>query len=212
MIGAIETAMAERLTAASKLNKLGYHYRKVDTLPVDFDERLAEYITDMPAAWTVFGGLKTLRQLRAGSVQVKGEFHVVLGARSLRSERSTRFGAAGDVGSYQMVLDAAGLLLGQDLGLPMEGFEFVQITPLYSAAMIKDRRVSLMSLSLSTTFVLDPNAGPETTGALGIGDFASFRTAWDIPPFGGVTLPAGDDDGGGDAADHVSLPILEPAP
>lgn len=206
MIGLIETAIAERLSGASKLDVLGYHLRKVDSLPMDFDERLPEYITNMPAAWTVFGGLKAVTQLSGGQARVTGEFHVVVGAQNLRNERATRFGATdSEVGSYQLAEDMAGLLQGQDLGLDMEAFELVAIAPLYSTGLLKERRASLMSLSLSTRFVMAPASEPFPERAPGLGDFADFRVAWNIPPTGEVTLPAGDEYGGAFTANRVQL-------
>ena len=94
MIGVIENAIIARLTAASDQSVLGYTYRKVDSLPVEIDEKLPGFIQDNPSAWTVFGGWRPLGRSNSGDM-VRATFHVVVSAQNLRNERATRFGGVG---------------------------------------------------------------------------------------------------------------------
>ena len=200
MIGVIENAIIARLKAADTAGVLGYHWADVDSLPIEIDEQLPEWITRFPSAWTVFGGWRPIAQTTQGE-RVRATFHLVVGAQNLRNERATRMGGTDtEVGSYQLAMDAAGLLVGQDLGLPIQAFTLGVLTPLYTKVSDKGRRISLMALELPCEFVVEPIGAAQPN----IGDFATFHTDWDIPPFGGVG-PALPDEAHADASDTLSL-------
>lgn len=195
MIGFVEIGIIERLKAASKLKVLGYTLREVDSLPTDVDERLPEYIKNFPAAWTYLGPIRAIEKV-GSSTKVEGAISVVCAAENKRSERAARFGGSdSEVGSYQIAHDIACLLMGQDLGLDIEGLELTEISPLYSAANIKARSVSLTGVRFTTRWVFEPNGSP-FVDELKIGDFETFSAAWLTPA----------------AGDLVTLPIQEPTP
>ncbi len=202
MIGRIEQAIIARLKAADAAGVLGYHYRQVDTLPVEIDDELPEFIQQFPSAWAVFGGFRTTDQLRLGP-KVRGAFHVVVAAQNLRNESATRLGGTeAEPGSYQMVEDVAGMLYSHDLGLPIGGFELGGCTPLYVRSKDPGRRLSLFALELFTDFQLAPSDYVQHE----VGDFKTFHVDWDLPPLGDRAANPIPDDA---HADAVSETILE---
>lgn len=210
LLSAIENGMLERLKAAAEAGVLGYVWRALDSLPVDFDSKLAERIGQFPSAWSVFGGLKVVEDFGDGTVKAEGRFVIVTAAENRRNERATRFGGSdAEVGSYQLACDAAALLMGRDLGLPIGALRLQAIDSLFAGQTRAERQISVMGVAFSTAFVFDPRA---EIAAGPIGDFTDFHADWDIPPFGGVDanleepgvqLPA---DEQADAVDHVVLP------
>lgn len=188
MIGEIENAIIEQLKAASAADVLGYHLAAVESLPVDFDKRLPEYLTSFPSAWVVTGPIETLQAMARGSARVRHQVTVIGAAKSLRNERYVRHGVTSEdgriseVGSYQIALDAAGLLLGQTLDLEIGGFEFVSIVPLYvGGEALKASRLGLIALTLTTTYVFDPSAPPSIRGGRDPVDFSWFDARWEPP-------------------------------
>ena len=181
MIGQIETAILDRLKAASAAGVLGYRLREVESLPVDIDESLADRVQSFPSAWTVFGGWKVVRAFGDGSAQVRCDFHVVVAAENLRNEAATRLGGtASEPGSYQLAMDVCGLLGGQTLGLEIGALEIGALTSLYTGLSKTKRKVSLFAVALATEIQV------ETTPDADLQDFTSFHVNWDIPPHGGV--------------------------
>jgi phage gp37-like protein len=209
MIAAIEAAILARLDAASVSGVLGYTLKTTESLPIELDlTRLAEYFQTYPAAGVVFERLTPISKVGGARWKVEGLFHVLVAAENLRNEKSTRLGGGpGEVGSYQMVEDAAALLIGQDLGLEISALAFAGVASLYTGDLVKGQRISLLSLGLTTSFVIE--ARPPATA---LDDFTTFSADWDIPPIGGVDadlgapgvqLPAHSK---ADAADEVTLP------
>lgn len=181
IFGQIEAAMIARIDGASKLGVLGYTIRKVDTLPTDLDERLPTYVQDFPAAWTVFGGWPSAENMSGGEAIVSAQFHVVVGASSLRNEKAQRLGdGVGGAGSYQMAMDVIGLLLGQDFGLPIGGLQLGGCNPLYTGQTQDKRKVSLFAVQFTSRLAFNPTA-PDVLTVPPIADFTSFAVAWDRP-------------------------------
>lgn len=210
MIAQIETAILERLRAASKLNKLGYDLRGLASIPCDIDDRLGEYMQAFPGAWTTFAELRPLTIFGDGTAHVEARFGVIVAARNVGNETASRFGTGrASPGSYQLAMDVAGLLLGQRLGLPISPLTFAGLSSLYGKSK-DDKGFSAMALALTTKFTFSPSDTP--IDADPVGDFADFRVAWDISPLGGVDLPLTDEaEAAADAADRVALEIQEPA-
>lgn len=182
MIGAIESGVVARLKAASDAGVLGYKYRQVDSLPVMQDDELVRRAAQFPGAWVIFAGAKAVKQLSSGALQ-QGSFWVLVGAKNMRNDRATRQGGSDEeVGAYQMVLDAAGLMVGQSLGLGIRGFNLGAIAPLYPSQSDKARGLSLFGVELVTDFAVLPRAAAVPD----IGDFASFHVNWDLPAHGEV--------------------------
>ena len=211
MIQLIEEAMLERLRVAGATNMLGYAFRTLDTYPENWDELMKDGSSWLsPAAWVVFGGFDQLREEDSGGTQARATFGLVVAAENLRNERATRHGGvrATEVGSYSLLVDAVGLLVGQTFGLDISRFEPVDATSVRPMAALKERKVSMWAARFRTWITitaLDPDADA-------MGDFRIFHANWDVEPFGnvdgdpdtpGVQLPA---DATADATDHLELP------
>lgn len=179
----VEIAIQERLRAASKLGVLGYALRAVEGLPIDIDERLGEYVNDFPAAWTVFGGWTVQTERSGGGAVIEARYSVICAARNLRSEQAARQGAGGEVGTYQMVADVVGLLLGNDLGLDVKPLTLGACQNLYSGAVQGKLKVSLFGVSFTTTMMIDAQPA-DVLESQALGDFTDFNVGW-IPPEGG---------------------------
>lgn len=199
MIGAVEIAIQERITAVSKLKVLGYSIRKVDSLPIDIDDRLKEHVSSFPAAWTVFGGFTPVSEMSSGAQLVEATYHVVCGAQNLRNEAAARLGAGSAVGSIQMVEDIIGMLLGNNLGLDIQALKLGACRSLYSGKLQGELKASLFAVAFTTRFTIDPVAY-DILADRALGDFALFHVGW---------LPAGADDEDGETSfTDTVLPIL----
>lgn len=207
----IENAILARLKAAGEAGVLGYRFRTLETYPADFDLYLKENIKGdraFPAAWVVFGGWRT--PVDAGAtLQAPAVFMVVVAARNLRNEQARRHGAgAGEAGSYQLMLDVAGLIHGQHLGLDIGALRLGPCRSVRPTATILEDQLSLYALEFATLMPIEAAAFP----AAALNDFSTFNANWDVPPFGGVDadpvapgtqLPA---DATADATDRLVLP------
>lgn len=217
MIGNIENAMIDvlrRAGAAGPGSVLGYKYRTLETYPADWDEYFKEKTEwKAPGAWAVFGGATSM-SLVGDEILVEGaQFGLVVGAENLRNEQATRHGGpgAGEVGSYQLAIDAGRLLSGNALGLDIQALQPKGMRMVRPSALMIERRASLMVLQFETSFTLAP-LDPDAD----LGDFERLHLDWDIPPFGGVdgdldadgiqlpAPPAGP--GSADASDTIILP------
>lgn len=175
-----ELAIQERLRAASKLGVLGYTLRAVESLPIDVDDRLKHYVNDFPAAWTVFGGWSVRSDRSGGGAVIEARYSVVCAAQNLRSEQAARHGTAGAVGSYQMVADVVGLLLGNDLGLDVGPLVLGQCQNLYTGQLQHELKVSLFAVSFTSTMTLDA-APADVLDNQPLADFADFHVGWIAP-------------------------------
>lgn len=211
MIAAIEQAMLQRLRVAGGAGKLGYSFRTLDTYPENWDELMKDGTAWLaPAAWVVFSGFDQAMENDGGGARVRASFGLVVAAENLRNEQATRHGGgrATEPGSYQLMLDAAGLLIGQDFDLDIDRLKLVEARSVRPLTALKERKVSMWALLFRTNMpilALDPDADP-------LGDFDVFHANWDVAPFGnvdgdadtpGVQLPA---DLTADATDHLELP------
>lgn len=205
----IENAILERLRAAGEADVLGYRFQTLDTYPADFDVYLKnEIISDnaFPAAWVVFGGWRAPSD--DGALQCPAVFMVVVAAQNLRNEQSRRHGAgAAEVGSYQLMLDVAGLIHGQRLGLDIGTLQLGPCRSVRPTPTIVERQLSLYALEFTTLMPIEVARFPATA----IDDFSTFHANWDLAPFGGVDadpeaagvqIPADDQ---ADATDHLEL-------
>jgi len=114
-IHAIERAMVERLRVG-----LGRLVLSVDSYGGEFDEDLTTVVRRFPAAWVTFAGVLTTRPVSTSRRQYRANarFVVLVGQRSIRSERASRVGEpAGQVGSYDLVRAVRRLLTHQDFDL-----------------------------------------------------------------------------------------------
>jgi phage gp37-like protein len=201
-IAEIEAAILARIGAAGEAGVLGYRVRTLETYPADFDLFLKEKIKGdraFPAVWVVFGGWRN--PVDAGqSLQAPAVFMVVVAAQNLRNETARRHGAGdGEVGSYQLMLDVAGLIHGQTLGLDIGRLALGPCRSVRPTATILERQLSLYALEFTTLLPIAVAGFP----AGDLDDFSTFNVNWDVAPFGGVD---------GDAeAEGVQLPADETA-
>lgn len=208
-IAEVETGILARLKAAGEADVLGYRYRTLESYPEEFDTYLREQIKGdaFPAAWVIFGGWRQPEDA-GSSVQCPAVFMLVVAAENLRNEKAQRHGVATDkgleVGSYQLVRDAAALLHGQDLGLDISALELGPCRSIRPTAAIQQRKVSMFALEFATRLPIDVT-GFATSD---LADFSTFNADWDLPPFGNVAteLPApAEGEGAADATDTLTL-------
>lgn len=212
MIAAIENAILARAKAAADAGLLGYHWKLLETYPAKWDDLFnAKVEFRAPALWVGFTGLDAFIETGAGDVLTDAHFGVCVGAQNLRNETATRHGGASvaEPGSYQLMLDVIGLVVGQSLGLDIGRIKPVEesLVDLVGTELGK-RNVSMRALHVKTQINI---------AALAVDDgdlapFETFHANWDVPPFGsvdadpdapGVQLP---DDAHADATDQVALP------
>lgn len=202
MIGSIENGILARLKAAAAEGVLGYAWHTLESLPVDDDiEEITKKVLRWPAAWVVFSGWRKVRDFGDGSCEVEARFHVVVGTEHVRNVVAARQGAGDQVGSYQLSMDVAGLLMGQDFGLEIGGLVLGDANPILVRPAL-----SVFAVAFTTRFTVDPRA--PSLGQPVIGDFAAFHVNWDLPPFVGVG-PELPDDAKARLTSHQTLPTQE---
>ncbi len=204
MIGEIENAMIARLQDASDSGKLGYKLGTVTSYGGQLDEDgIKEVVKNYPAAWIVYGGEPRPEHRGQNTFLHRPIFYVLVAARSLRNEETTRKGAGDKVGSYQMVQDLRAIFVGQDLGLEIQAIEPGATDPLFNGE-VRQRKLSVFAQTFHTAY---EDGAPAAGVDLGVGDnaadFTHFHSDWDIPPHGNVgpTLP----DAQADASDDTTL-------
>ncbi|MFZ5746360.1 MAG: phage protein Gp37 [Pseudomonadota bacterium] len=205
MIAQIELAMLARLRAAEE--RLGYRWAMLETYPVDWDEYFkSKGALRSPAAWVTFAGVTGVEGA-SFDLRARTSFGVAVCARNLRNETATRHGydggegGASEPGSYQLMLDAAGLLIGDDLGLDIDRLKLAEIGQVEGSKIAALRQASMWALHFTTTIPI----AKLTTVDGRLADFATFHANWDLPP---RAIDAGDlpADALADATDHVELP------
>lgn len=216
-IAEIENAILARLKAAGHPDTgvLGYRFRHLETYPADFDAWLGEKMAgdQYPAAWVVFGGWRRPSD-QGSALQAEAVFMVVVAAQSVRNETAQRHGATpAEVGSYQLMLDAAALLHGQRLGLDIGALQLGPCRSVRPTETILKRKLSLYALEFTTLLPIEVSRFPDSA----LDDFATFHADWDVPPIGNVStdLPApapAEGEGAADASDTLQMEQEEPAP
>lgn len=198
MIGAIENAIIARLQAASDGDVLGYTFRTLETYGGQFDEQRLAELVQFPAAYVVFLGDRHMAEYGAAD-EYKATFAVILASTNYRNEQAARHGAAGDVGTYQLIADARALLKRKSFGLEIGGLEPGPARSLFSG-QIKQRRASVYAVEFTTTYSDAADIEAEISG---LDDFKTFYAAWDVPPIGNVGAPP--DPENPDAEDIIEL-------
>lgn len=189
MIAAIENAIIARLQAASDApDLLGYKFKTLGSFPQNWREYKAKYLgqTTAPAAWITFGGAN-IEAKGDNYSTIKARFGLVLCARNFRNEKSTRHGSAGEIGSYQLLEDATGILAGQTFGL-----NILPIQPRSWSLVDEDTaNYSFLVLELATEFTIENNYWMDDAD---LNDFSTFAVDWGAPPISEIiTLPTGDE-------------------
>jgi phage gp37-like protein len=201
MIGNLEEAIIKKIKDALVPDRLGYS-ATVQSFGGDFAAGIERAIKNFPAIVIVYTGATMVKESQQ-TYQHVHNFNIMVCAKNLRNEKTTRYGgAAGEVGSYQMVDDMLRLLSGAVLkseeGKPLN----TPLSPRGVRAVLNDnvnqQLASVYSIDFSTTLSF------EAIRDSAIDDFATFHANWDVPTHGNVstTLPADDT---ADATDTVTL-------
>lgn len=178
MIAAIEAAMVARIQAASDDDVLGYKLRTVGSYGGELDEELSKIALQFPAAWVVFAG-ERISEKGGGRHRAEANFVVIVAAKNYRNEKATRHGAAGEVGSYQLITDVKALFIERNLGLEIDAFKPVAVRSLFSGKL-RTSSASIFAVEFRTAYVME--AVPDAGEAESIGSFKHFHADWDIPP------------------------------
>lgn len=181
LIGDIETAIQERLRAASTQDVLGYKLRQVESLPQDLEENLADHVQSFPAMWTVYAGWRKVSDQADGGIVADLSFSVICAASNLRNGSAARHGAGAEPGSIQMVMDVVGLVAGRDFGLPIGPMIPGDQKPLITG-QTKGHKLSLFAQAFTARAAIDLVDEPDILLTQPQGDFAEFGVAWDLPP------------------------------
>jgi phage gp37-like protein len=202
MIAQFEKAVIGRLKTAGEDGLLGYTYRTLETYPEDWGEYFSDEKIAMrpPAAWCTFDGFPNMEEHIDGITRCEALFWLVVAAKNLRNEEATRHGGSGEPGSYQLALDAVGLLQGQTLGLDVDRIQVQRMREVNRTGEIRKRKLSLYAIQMKTALYADPL----TIGDGDLAPFEAFHANWDIPPFGNVAVPL-PNDADADASDHLTL-------
>ncbi|MDX9860887.1 MAG: DUF1834 family protein [Rhodospirillales bacterium] len=199
MIAAIENAMVARVLAASEADVLGYRLRAVAAYAGEFDNGLRTVIKSFPAVWFTFRSLGRGVPGAGDSWTIPAIFTAFVATTNRRNQQARRHGAAGEVGSLQLVRDVRNLLLGQRLGLEIEPLAPGAVTGLVNG-VVDGIAGSIYACDFHTSW-LDLAAGDVADADLD--DFATFHADWDVPPIGNVAGPLPADNP--DASDTVNL-------
>ncbi|MGE4539214.1 MAG: DUF1834 family protein [Desulfovibrio sp.] len=150
MIAVIEEAIKTRLAAAALPYKPA-----IATYGGEFDEGLDQVVRRFPALWVTFahdGPGKPVGTSR-DVWHIPATFVVLVGARNLRCEASTRQGDGKQVGTYRMLADVRRLLTGQDLGLEIDPFTPGRARTVVNASL-RGQAVSAFALEWHTVYPL----------------------------------------------------------
>lgn len=186
MIGPIENAIVARIKAASEANTLGYSLRTIGTYGAEFDAEDDDLIqlikNQFPAVWVTF--LDEALQDTGNKYKIVARFAVLCAARSLRNEQARRHGgAAGEIGSYQIMRDIRALLADQDLGLDIDPLTPLTVRTLFNGGT-QDLKASVLTIEFKTAYYEERGPAPA-----GLADFQTFHADWDVPPHGNVMPP-----------------------
>lgn len=123
-LSAIEQAIKDAIAALERS-----YIAEIKSYGGEFDvsnERdFSEVVRRFPAVWVTFAGSGDPKHVGAGTVLLPLVFTILVGARSVRNEESSRHGAVAQdgktitVGSFQLLHDVARAIAGQSLGLPI---------------------------------------------------------------------------------------------
>jgi phage gp37-like protein len=147
VISAIEDAIILRL------KKLKY-FLEVQSYSGEFDEEgLAEVVRRYPAAWITYAGGGKPKRMSGTKWLTPANFVVMVAARNVRNDLATRHGDSREVGSYQMIHDVRGLLLGQDFdGMKIEPLSPGSTRTLYNTRL-GQKALSVYAIEFTTAYV-----------------------------------------------------------
>lgn len=205
MIAAVENAVLARLEAAGVSGVLGYQWKTAESSPYAWEDLFKNTISSVrcPAVWTGFTGFQSADMSETGMLHVTGAtFALVVASKNLRNEVSTRHGAGEDeVGSYQLLMDAIGLLARNDLGIDIQPLRFGAAREVSRTPAMSKERMSVFAVEYRTDLWVSP---ADLWGDAEIAPFEDFTVAWDVPPHGNVQPPLPAEEA--DARDLNTLP------
>lgn len=173
MIGNIETAIVERLKKA----ELGYKMQ-VSTFKANSDEDIEIVLKNSRAsALVVFESENKTDDSGCRGARTEVVFGVLLFARNVRNERSSRIGDNGAVGIYQMIEDVKALLHDNDLGLEIAPLKHLRSSPL-GTSNIKGFNQSAWLVEFTTAYSFLPFDSRKNQT---LSDFLKLHAAWDLP-------------------------------
>lgn len=203
MIGTIEQAIIDHIKAAEAAGALGYELKTVASYGGELTDDLNRIVHQFPAIWVIYSGEKA-GQAFSNTQQADAKYSVIVGAKSLRNEKSARKGSGTGVGSYQMARDMKALLTGETFGLDISPLRFSAILPLFN-----DRSDKGLASIYKVDFLVEyPETLVDDTAIDGLDDFETFHSNWDVPAHGNVGPEIPDDDNA-DATDTVTLETEE---
>lgn len=154
IITAVELAIVDRLKRG-----LGKMVAEVATYGGEFDDdELDTVVRRFPAAWVTFGGVKRTDATSTSRAKWKAEaiFVVMVGARSVRNEQTSRHGgpSASEVGTNLLVSAVRHLLNEQDMGLPIRNLQPGSVRTLFNTK-VRNEAMSVYALEFRTAWVED---------------------------------------------------------
>lgn len=154
IVTAVELAIVDRLTRG-----LGKMVNEVKTYGGEFDdEELDTVVRRFPAAWVTFGGVRRTEPYGTSRSKWRAEalFVVMVGARSIRNEETSRHGgpAQFEVGTNLLISCVRHLLNQQDMGLPIANLQPGAIRTLFNTKTRTDA-MSVYALEFRTAWVED---------------------------------------------------------
>lgn len=176
MIGAIEQAILDRLTAASAV--LGYSLRRIATYGGEL-QNLTAAVNDFPAVWTVYTGEDAPVRLGPAVLKRRLKIEAIVAVKSARNEKAARHGVTGEAGSYQVVDDLIALLT-DFVPAGIAGAGRIEAGEIRSIEQAKAMSLYGLTLFVPVTFTL--------TGAGTAVDLSLIHLDWDVP--GGETVAA----------------------
>lgn len=163
MINEIENAIIETIRQASGMAYL----KTVASYGGQFDDDLGKVVRAYPAVWVVYAGGGKPTKVGPDKWRTPANFAVMVAARNVRNEASTRKGDANEVGTYQILEDVKNLLLNKDLGLAITRFEPGAKRTLFNT-VVNSKALSVFSQEWSTTYI-DREPTPEEQDLLKLG-------------------------------------------
>lgn len=199
MISQIEDAIIAHIKAAAAAAPgLGYKLPIVASYGGELDDDLASVVRSFPAVWVTYAGSGKPRpySTHRGKWIVPCAFAVMVGARNVRGERSTRHGLTvggviKEVGAYQMLKDIGLLLINQDFGLAIKNLVPGATKTLYNTKL-NGQALAVFAREWHTEFVEEQ---PRVPIDLSDPDWLRLGINYHLAP----------DDGKADASDTVTL-------
>ncbi len=196
ILGLIETAMLERARLAGEAGILGYKFLTREAYPDDWEQRLISLKENFPALFVTFTSFTAVDQTRAGA-KIQAAFGAVVAAQYRDNKTRARHGLTPTdpanpavPGSLQLMEDFIGLMQGQTFGLEIGALELVAgQAPELSDEVVK-AGISLMAVQFRTTFVFGIAPEGQSIDGRALGDFVTFNTQWNAPPFGDDDQPS----------------------